>query len=713
MSHYTNRYGVTKHTTSPDIKNQPAPRRRHKPNPTASIEHHSKLRSIIRPDQETTAHRTSMAPPSMIRQPNPKERGLNKKSVNKLKGSGSAMRLLPISPHWTVIEGRIEVRSFITTRDEKWKRRGFTDPVARKTLNVHDNKETYFCGFPGEGSRAKSNVKIKIKQPTTKIIKACMRSNWEEVTSLLNETPLRAEQRTENNCYPLHLCLMRNAPENVISHLIELYPEAAKQATKKRRALPLHLACESNQTIGRIVLMVADAYHGAAKKRMKPKYEWALPLHRALSRGLAAVEGLNDDRSSITNHSKHMTTEDWGAVLAILKVYPDASKKKYRAKLPLEWAAQMNAPLGVLQALFDASRSKSILEALRGHVWGRCIKILSNKTTGPQRAKGERTEMNQFPLHVAVQEGAPVQVVRMLLELYPKAAGRRAKFSFWVLGTKTRKGRWRSPVSTLVGHKELLYHDHMPIHTAAAVSAPKDVIDALAEYNPQSFETRARGLLPLHIAIQNHAAKETVQALLHHNSKAAFLRTDTSLKNIRLPLHLAMIHNAPVDVVSLLMNAYPGAVDEVDAWGHRPVHYGLSSHSSLDVVRNLLKNDGHHADDSMRNVAIEVLAKERMKTSSATAEGGKLMLPPVQLNNQHEHQYWNKPWNYQELMMKEKRWGEKRKKAEIHVVDEKDAPEESESESDTSSSSGSDSSSGSGSSDEDDSEFNSSDSDDE
>ena len=656
-----------------------------------------------------------MQPSSMIRQPNSKERGLHKKSLKKIQHNGSAMRMLPISPHWTVVEGRIEVRSFITRRDDNWKKRGFTDPVATQTLNVHGNEDTYFCGFPGQGQRSKSNhhdhKKLKYKPPMTKIIQACMGCQWNKVMSLLQETPLRAEQRTANNCYPLHLCLMRNAPESVITFLIELYPEAAKQATKKRRALPLHLACESQHAIGRIVLMVADVYHGAAKKRLKPKYEWALPLHQALARGLPDIDGGSGSLSGVrssndTTTHKIMTSEDWGAVLAILKVNPPASRKKYRAKLPLEWAAWMQAPLGVLQALFNASHSKSILEALRGHVWQSCMQILNNKTSGLERAKGERTAMNQYPLHVAIEEKAPIHVVRLLLELYPKAAGRRAKFSFWVLGTQKRKGRWRSPVSTLVGNKELMYHAHMPIHTAAAVGASKEVIDALAEYNPQAFAARARGLLPLHIALQHRATSETIQALLEHHPQASFLRTETSLKNAQSALHLAMIHDAPVDVVTLLLAAYPGAVDEVDAWGHRPVHYGLSAHSSLHVVRSLLAKDGHHADDSLRKVALAYQAKVRQE---AAVEGDKGIADGVNSGEemeeergegkvkQHEHQYWNKPWNHQAKMRAQKRG--KWKKKVTPQKEEDNAPEESEEESSSgSSSSGSSGSSGSSSS---------------
>ena len=97
MSYNTNRYGVTKHTSSVDIKNQPAPRHRHKPNPTDKIAHPSKLRPVPKRanvvvaqrilKHQSTARRVVHGGDAMVRQPNPTERGLGKKSLKKVKGT--------------------------------------------------------------------------------------------------------------------------------------------------------------------------------------------------------------------------------------------------------------------------------------------------------------------------------------------------------------------------------------------------------------------------------------------------------------------------------------------------------------------------------------------------------------------------------------------------------------------------------------------------
>jgi ankyrin repeat protein len=649
-----------------------------------------------------------MAPDSMIRQPLPVERGLNKKSLQKTRGDGSAMRMLPINDHWTVIEGRIEKRSFITRRDEIWKRRGFTDPTAKTTLNVHNNDESYFCGFPGEGVRSSTNQKkaIKYKPPTTKILKACLQQQWPKVLALLAETPCRAEQHTHDNAYPLHLCVARNAPEAVVARLVEIYPEAAKEQTKSRKATPLHIACETRGVPERIILILGDVNPKAAKKRLRAKYGGGLPFHCALGRGLPLLPGRMEVPTSSTTttiststlttpstppSTATLTNVDWGAILAALTVYKGAAKKTYRSTETIILAASMHAPMGVLEQVWKALYSKSILLALQGHVWPAALKIL-NSSSGAERAKQERTVMNQFPLHVAIEETAPLHVVQRLLALYPKATGRRSKFSFWVLGTQQRKGKWRAPVSILVGQVELARHAHMPIHTAAAVGAAADVVRVLGDTHPTSFAVRARGLLPLHIALLEHAPLETIQMLLEFYPDAAFMRTDTSTKHSRTALHLAMLCNASASVVKCLLQAYPGAVDEVDAWGHRPVHYGMSMHSSLKVVQSLLEMDGHHADSSLRKVAVGMMAKGRVIVEKVRG---------VVLTKQHVKQYWNKPWNYQQLMMKEKRCGVSEKKSSNQNAPEQENDKDEEEE--TSSSSGSSGSSGSDVSDSDDS----------
>ena len=193
-----------------------------------------------------------------------------------------------------------------------------------------------------------------------------------------------------------------------------------------------------------------------------------------------------------------------------------------------------------------------------------------------------------------------------------------------------------------------------------------------------------------------------------------------------------MLCNAKPNVVRVVLRAYPGAVDEIDAWGHRPVHYGLSHHSSLQVSRELLAADGHHADDSMRRVVMRVKEKEAGGggggSGSGDAEGGETWSPPTspslypQKNGgsggrqHHEGQYWNKPWNYQEVIMAKKRWGKER--VAKKKIDPKDGgnpavEEEGEEEVETSDSDSSSDSDSDGSDDsDDDSDSDDSDSDD-
>ena len=606
----------------------------------------------------STKSRLGLTPRAMIRRGATKERGLDKKS-SRVENMRKKSTPRPTTSHWTLINGALERASFIGRRHDKWKRRGYTDPTAVATLNVHGNEDSYFCGFPGQGVRLKTNQKKAIiyRKPITRIIKACLMGDWDGVLALLKETPERAKQHTDDNAFPLHLCLARLAPEEVISTLIEIFPEAAKQPTKKKRSLPLHIACEASNP-ERIVLIVGDAYPKAAKKRLRSRYELALPLHLALARGMPPKEGQEDDDNFRQRPLDH---EDWGAILAVLKMFRGAAKKRFRSKEMVEWAAWLGAPAAVRRAIWKASKSDEIIVALRGHVWGCVIDMLKDEKNGEEHAKHERTPMNQFPLHVAVEERAPVEAVRLLVALYKKAVGRRAKFSMWVLGTKTRKGRWRAPMSLLVGAHELLVHEHMPIHTAALIGAPPNVIELLAEAGPEAVQTRARGLLPIHIALL-HGYKNgrtvsagTIKALLKAFPEAIRLRTEDTSGNSRLPLHLATISDAPPEVIEVLLKAYPGAVDEPDAWGHRPIHYGLSYHSSMRVVQTLLLHDGHHKDHSVRTIA-----KDLVPNSSNDVSIDKPMSnaqSAEKVSNHHKDQYWNRHWNHRSRMISKKRWG--------------------------------------------------------
>lgn len=91
--------------------------------------------------------------------------------------------------------------------------------------------------------------------------------------------------------------------------------------------------------------------------------------------------------------------------------------------------------------------------------------------------------------------------------------------------------------STRVGFFDGEHESHvLPIHSAAALCAPKDAIEALALAN-------------------------------HDGVKAK----ETSFK--RLPLHIACQSHAPADMVATLLSFYPQGAADTDVLGRLPLHY--------------------------------------------------------------------------------------------------------------------------------------------
>ena len=91
--------------------------------------------------------------------------------------------------------------------------------------------------------------------------------------------------------------------------------------------------------------------------------------------------------------------------------------------------------------------------------------------------------------------------------------------------------------STRVGFFDGEHESHvLPIHSAAALCAPKDAIEALALANPDGVKAK-----------------------------------ETSFK--RLPLHIACQSHAPEDVVSTRLSFYPQGAADTDVLGRLPLHY--------------------------------------------------------------------------------------------------------------------------------------------
>jgi ankyrin repeat protein len=189
-------------------------------------------------------------------------------------------------------------------------------------------------------------------------------------------------------------------------------------------------------------------------------------------------------------------------------------------------------------------------------------------------------EWGRYALHYACSNQAPLFVVLALLEVYPKAAHKKATW---------RAGGW------------------LPIHCAAACNAPVDVVQALLEQNIACAKaTDNDGRLPLHLACYHQADTELVSALIlahDHGPReddiegklpvhlaleclipmwptVRTMLTANSEKSCKIKhadgtraLHWACRHRAPIDVICTMLEAYPRAVRKPDARGRTALHW--------------------------------------------------------------------------------------------------------------------------------------------
>lgn len=118
--------------------------------------------------------------------------------------------------------------------------------------------------------------------------------------------------------------------------------------------------------------------------------------------------------------------------------------------------------------------------------------LLSTADAAAASTSNSHGEGKPLPLHVALWQNAPVEVVRALLEKRPE----------WAQATETRSP-W------------------LPLHIALQSRAAPAVIRALLAAYPQAAHTTAAyGCLPLHVAARRGAAAEVVEDLLAANPAA-------------------------------------------------------------------------------------------------------------------------------------------------------------------------------------------------
>jgi ankyrin repeat protein len=132
--------------------------------------------------------------------------------------------------------------------------------------------------------------------------------------------------------------------------------------------------------------------------------------------------------------------------------------------------------------------------------------------------------------------------------------------------------------------KELGDDEGLPIHYHELYSAPSHLIIKLIDAYPEGLlVTNAVANLPLHVALQHEASVEVIQHMLEKGGAAA--RHANNLGKI--PLHFAATHPSP-EVLRSVHEAYPDGVQRVTEHNTLPLHHACQEGTDY-AVRFLLR----------------------------------------------------------------------------------------------------------------------------
>lgn len=173
----------------------------------------------------------------------------------------------------------------------------------------------------------------------------------------------------------------------------------------------------------------------------------------------------------------------------------------------------------------------------------------------PEYAEKKQSMTLRLPLHIAMIKGAPLDLIKVLIDLYPKA-----------LSVKDS--------------------DHLvPFHLAIFHKVDIEILKyILRRDEASSKEYDGDGKLPIHFACANSSSDEVIHILLQAYPDSASRRT----KSGQLPLHYACQSKCSSQIIAELVDAYPNGVTE-GFKSKLPIHYACENKATLASIKILVK----------------------------------------------------------------------------------------------------------------------------
>mmetsp|Transcript_10615 Transcript_10615/g.17306 ORF Transcript_10615/g.17306 Transcript_10615/m.17306 type:complete len:282 (+) Transcript_10615:131-976(+) len=235
---------------------------------------------------------------------------------------------------------------------------------------------------------------------------------------------------------------------------------------------------------------------------------------------------------------------DWSAARTI--VYEDAAYahiKDHQGFLPLHLTVKFGGPpeltIKLLTANPDAVRLRDPdgnyplhLSAYhhKGRLWINISEVATTLYAAFPDAIKELDAAGNLPLHIAIRYRAPDELIRFLVQNYPKSSEIEDGFG------------------------------NLPLHLSIQFESNPEVVRFLMNNYPNALKIgNRRGSLPLHKAAQFEASMDVLRMILDADGSAASVKDNRG----NVPLHLLFLFCAgpPAEErLSLLLRSYPGAV---------------------------------------------------------------------------------------------------------------------------------------------------------
>lgn len=440
------------------------------------------------------------------------------------------------------------------------------------------------------------------------------------LSAMLQGMPNLARASCDSNMLPLHLASKYGASCDVVSALTKVYPEAVAMLDKKEKT-PLHYACQRPAPPQIIDQLLRVFPPGIA---LQPDASNKYPLNIAMN----------------------MKKPDWEIVGALIRKFPDPAKEIDRedGSLPLHAALRHGSPFEVVSALLKAfpkgAQQKDKDEMLPLHYALQIdrkrkdkIKILTELLDAyPDGAK--RSCDGEYPLHIALEYGGNLEIVRKLIDLYKKGVEKKNFDSCYPLHVALKNGASVEVVQDLINlfagaTRHADDQGFLPLHYAAKFGASLDVVKVLCKSNTQGIsEETENGEIPLYLAVSsahNYNKPEQVVTLLLEKSQG---RVDD--QKLFFTLHIAIKNWAPLKIIQCLIDAFPMAVNELDDDEKVPLWYATKdtfhkySNRNTDSIED--KSDEHDDsdNDSDNSDDSEIETSNSEEDSDHSVKGGAL-----------------------------------------------------------------------------------------